>query len=56
MAPNKRQAIIWTNDDPVHWRINAALGGDELKESIISKSNLLDKVKKPNIFGRKMCP
>ena len=28
--PNKRQAIIWTNDDPIHWRIYAALRGDEL--------------------------
>ena len=25
-----RQAITWTNDDPVHWCIYAALGGDEL--------------------------
>ena len=24
------QAIIWTNADPIHWRIYAALGGDEL--------------------------
>ena len=31
MAPNRRQAVIWTNADPVHWRIYAALGGDELK-------------------------
>ena len=23
-------AIIWTNADPIHWRIYAALGGDEL--------------------------
>ena len=23
---NRRQAITWTNDDPVHWRIYAALG------------------------------
>ena len=30
MAPNRRQAIIWTNADPIHWRIYAALGGDEL--------------------------
>ena len=22
-------AIIWTNADPIHWRIYAALGGDE---------------------------
>ena len=26
------QAIIWTNADPIHWRIYAALGGDELTE------------------------
>ena len=25
-----RQAIIWTNADPIHWRIYASLGGDEL--------------------------
>ena len=31
MATNRRQAITWTSDDPVHWRIYAALGGDELK-------------------------
>ena len=30
LAPNRRQAIIWTNADPIHWRIKAALGGDEL--------------------------
>ena len=29
LAPNRRQAIIWTNADPNHWRIYAALGGDE---------------------------
>ena len=28
LAPNRRQAIIWTNADPVHWRIYAALWGD----------------------------
>ena len=28
--PNLRQAIIWTNADPIHWCIYAALGGDEL--------------------------
>ena len=27
---NRRQAIIWTNGDPIHWRIYEALGGDEL--------------------------
>ena len=25
-APNRRQAIIWTNTETVHWRICAALG------------------------------
>ena len=30
LAPIRRQVIIWTNVDPVHWRIYAALGGDEL--------------------------
>ena len=28
--PNRRQAIIWTNANPIHWRIYAPLGGDEL--------------------------
>ena len=28
--PNWWQAFIWTNTDPIHWRIFAALGGDEL--------------------------
>ena len=28
LAPNRRQAITWTNADPVHWRIYAALEGD----------------------------
>ena len=31
-ALNRRQAIIWTNADPVHWHVYAALGGDELRE------------------------
>ena len=30
LAPNRQQAIIWINADPIHWRIYAALGGDEL--------------------------
>ena len=29
----KRQAITWTDADPVHWRIYAALRGDELRSS-----------------------
>ena len=31
LVPNRRLAIIWTDADPIHWRIYAALGGDELK-------------------------
>ena len=27
LAPNSRQAIIWTSADPIHWRIYAVLGG-----------------------------
>ena len=30
-TPKRRQFITWTNADPVHWRIYATLGGDELK-------------------------
>ena len=32
LSPNKWQAIIWTNFDPVHWHINMTLGGDELTD------------------------
>ena len=28
LTPNRRQAIIWTNADSIHWRIYAALGRD----------------------------
>ena len=31
LAPNRRQAINWTNDDPICWPIYAAQGGDKLK-------------------------
>ena len=27
-VPIQWQAIIWTNADPIHWSIHAALGGD----------------------------
>ena len=26
LTPNRRQAIIWTNAEPIYWRIYAALG------------------------------
>ena len=32
LAPIRRQAIIWTDADTVHWHIDAALGGDELNK------------------------
>ena len=31
LAPNRRQAIIWTNADPIRWRIYVAPGEYELK-------------------------
>ena len=33
----RRQAIIWTNADPVYWRIYAVLGGDELTSVDLSQ-------------------
>ena len=30
MVPTRWRAIIWTNVDPVNWRIYVAQGGDEL--------------------------
>ena len=30
LALNRQQANTWTNDDPVHWHISAALGKDEV--------------------------
>ena len=30
LVPNRRQVIIWTNADPIHWHIYAALGWVEL--------------------------
>ena len=45
LALNRRQAIIWTNADPVHWYIHAAIGGDELTmhESFNILEIILDK-------------
>ena len=30
LVPNRQQAITWTNDGPVQWRIDVVLLGDEL--------------------------
>ena len=35
LALIRRQAIIWTNADPIHWRIYATQGGDELLAQVI---------------------
>ena len=35
MAPNRRQAIIWTNADTINWCIYPTLGGDELTQMFI---------------------
>ena len=35
LASNRRQAIIWTNANPIYWRIYAALGGDELSHWLL---------------------
>ena len=32
LVPNRWQAIIWTKADPIHWRIYAAIGGDDLSD------------------------
>ena len=34
MVPNRWEAITWTNADPFHWHIYAALGGDELTDDV----------------------
>ena len=31
LVPNKRHAIIWISADPIHWRLYAAIMGDELR-------------------------
>ena len=37
LAPNRRQAIIWTKGDPVQWRIYASPGHNELINSCYSQ-------------------
>ena len=57
LAPNTRQAIIWTNDDTVHWRVYAALGGDELvSPQCSSLSGLFRFVYGQSIVLLKRCP
>ena len=35
LAPNRRQAIVWTNADLINWRIYTTLKGDELRRAIL---------------------
>ena len=35
LAPNKRETIVWTNADPIHWRIYAAPGGHKLIHIVV---------------------
>ena len=39
LTPNRRQAITWTNADPVPWGLYAALGGDEINISRLEQHN-----------------
>ena len=48
LAPSWRQAITWTNNDPFHWRIYAALGGDEKFQS---RPSLLASHGQPSLQG-----
>ena len=51
LAPNRRQAIIWTNADPMDWRIYATPGGDELTQMfIVSVCKSLSTVWAPKSF------
>ena len=59
LAPNRRQAIICTNVYPVHWRMYAAIGGDELTHSFhndqIWQAKLeLENIKKHIFLKRKL--
>ena len=49
LAPNKRKAIIWTNAEPTHWRIYAALGGDALNLKVTNPLMMLKT--RPYMYG-----
>ena len=52
LAPNRRQAIIWANADPIDLHIYAALGGDGLIAilllSVICTLYLLQQIRERN--------
>ena len=53
LAPNKRQVITWTNDDPVHWHIYASLDPNELKTNDDQNRRRIIAVPKSNSFAGK---
>ena len=53
VAPNMRQAIIWTSVDLIHWRMYAALGGDELSHQLAS--DILLDIHKLQWKGKELC-
>ena len=59
LVPNRRQVIIWTNDDPVQWHIYAALGVGELIEkpwiSYVVNTTPLIWIDANDRYGRLMC-
>ena len=57
LAPNRRQAIIWSNADMIHWRIYAALQGCELNGagSRLCNGNRQNKISPPLAIYIKLC-
>ena len=43
-----RQAIIWTNTDPIHWRIYATPGGDALTFESLSLNDITNETMLPS--------
>ena len=50
LAPNRRQAIIWTNADPIPWRIYATLRGDDLTHQLQIYRDVVDHPMLPRRF------
>ena len=38
LVPMRHQAIIWTNSDPIYWRICATLGEEDLTVLTVKKN------------------
>ena len=50
LAPNRRQPIIWTNADPINWRIYATLWDELTQMFIVSVCKSLSTVWAPKSF------